>query len=67
MRRPDGRVLVARLHGQHALIARRLEELAREIRGGTADAAAIDAFVDALRHHTELEDTRVYPWLAARG
>ena len=64
---PDGRLLVERLHGQHALITRRLEELGAEIRRGTARAEAIEAFVDALAHHTELEDAQVYPWLAARA
>jgi hemerythrin-like domain-containing protein len=60
-----GEGLVARLKAQHAMIRRRLAELGLEIQLHAVRADAIDAFVDAVRRHTELEHAEVYPRLAA--
>jgi iron-sulfur cluster repair protein YtfE (RIC family) len=56
------RRVVSVLVREHAEIRRLLEELGLQIQLHEIRAATVEALVDRLRAHAELEDLEVYPW-----
>lgn len=61
---PTCRALVQRLTGEHTEIRRSLDVLGLQIQLKEIRAATIEAFVELMRSHAELEDRRLYPWIA---
>lgn len=61
---PTCRALVQRLTGEHTEIRRNLDVLGVQIQLKEIRAATIEAFIELMRVHAELEDRRLYPWIA---
>lgn len=56
--------LVQRLTAQHDEIRRTLLTLGLQIQLKEIRTPSVEAFIDLMRKHAVLEDSRVYPWLA---
>lgn len=61
---PSCRALVQRLAGEHSEIRRNLDVLGVQIQLKEIRAATIEAFIELMRSHAQLEDRRLYPWIA---
>jgi hemerythrin-like domain-containing protein len=61
---PTCRALVQRLGGEHTEIRRNLDVLGVQIQLKEIRAATIEAFIELMRGHADLEDRRLYPWIA---
>lgn len=64
---PECRDLVDALSAQHAEILRLLESLGLQLQLHEIRATTIERFVELMRKHAEIENARIYPWLAHEG
>lgn len=61
---PTCQALVQRLTAQHDEIRRTLLTLGLQIQLKEIRTPSVEAFIDLMRKHAVLEDSRVYPWMA---
>ena len=61
---PTCLALVQRLAGEHTEIRRNLDVLGVQIQLKEIRAVTIEAFIALMRAHADLEDRRLYPWIA---
>lgn len=61
---PTCQALAQRLAREHTQIRRSLDVLGLQIQLKEIRAVSIEAFIELLRSHAELEARRLYPWIA---